>query len=366
VHLRIRENEQEYTTLDEVRLVAIDHDSTLRAFGVGDRVALGRREAAISVTTKAGLDITRLVSGSGDYFVGEAGETLQVELGLLRPRAANGLERILEGHGFEIDPGDKGGEGGAPQASSRPTTPANVDEEILTDTGILIEVPDSSGSWRTIEHVYPRDEFDAHTIDFTGATTARLVFLDRHKLCFVGLVEFVGDSVVAAKQPLAGANHSRLGDVMSAVGESGNLSTALAPGDTLRLDFHQTGQQSGTVRDLFLLSRGVYTSNLPAVQKPDAPEVPLRFALQQNRPNPFNAYTTIGFDLPVSERVKLEIFDLQGRMIRRLADQTYGAGRWSIQWDRRDGGGSTARPGVYLYRILAGQFHDQRKMVLLP
>ncbi|HTK30697.1 MAG TPA: C25 family cysteine peptidase [Candidatus Saccharimonadaceae bacterium] len=366
IQLRIRENEQEYTTLDEVRLIAIDHDPVFQAISVGDRVVLGHRVPAASVVTRSGLDITNLVNGSGSYFVGEAGETLHVALQMSRPMSATGMLRALGGGGFEIDPGDKGGEGGAPQASMGPATPTNVDEEVLEDTGILIEVPDSLGSWQTVEHVYPRDEFAPHTIDLPGVADARLVFLDRHKLRFVGAVEFEADSVLASKQSLVGASHSRLGDVMNAVGQSGNLSTSLAPGDTLDLSFRATSQPSGLVRDLFLLSRGVYTSNLPASQHPEVPETPMHFALQQNRPNPFNAHTTIGFDLPTPARVKLEIFDLQGRMIRRVADQAFGAGRWSIQWDRRDGNGGAVHPGVYLYRIQAGQFHDQKKMVLLP
>ncbi|HTK30639.1 MAG TPA: T9SS type A sorting domain-containing protein [Candidatus Saccharimonadaceae bacterium] len=366
MQLRIREDEQEYTTLDEVRLIAIDHDPTVQAFGVGDRVRLGHRVAAARVTTKAGLDITDLVNGLGGTFVGEPGETLSVDLTQARPAAALGVQKILSGPGFEIDPGDKGGEGGTPQASMRPATPTNIDEEILDYTGILLQVPDSAATWQTIDHVYPRDEFDPHTVEFLGASEARVVFLDRHKLQFVGSVEFVTDSLFATKEPLVGATHSRLGDVMSAVGETGNLSTSLTPGDTLNLTFRATGQTPGLVRDLFLLSRGVYTSNLPATQRPDVPEAGVQFALEQNRPNPFNARTSIGFALPTPARVKLEIFDLQGRMIRRVADQSYGAGRWSIEWDLRDGSGSTVHPGVYVYRIQAGVLHDQKKMVLLP
>src|SRR4029077_20765517 len=172
---------------------------------------------------------------------------LRVVLNGLRPNAATGLKRVLEGHGFEIDPGDKGG-GGIPEASVHPTTPTNVDEAILDDTGILIEVPDSLGTWQTIDHVYPRSEFDPHTIEFMSGMEARLVFLDRHKLRFVGLVEFVTDSLDATKKPLVGAMHSRLGDVSSAVGQSGNLSTSLTPGDTLNLSFRVTGQATGSVR----------------------------------------------------------------------------------------------------------------------
>ena len=65
-------------------------------------------------------------------------------------------------------------------------------------------------------------------------------------------------------------------------------------------------------------------------------------------------------------RVRLKIFDLQGRLVRSLADAVYGPGRWSAAWDRLDDSGGVAPSGVYLYRIEAGQFQSRGKMVLIP
>jgi len=93
---------------------------------------------------------------------------------------------------------------------------------------------------------------------------------------------------------------------------------------------------------------------------------PERFALLQNRPNPFTGGTTIGFELPRGERVRLEVFDLQGRRMRSLADATYAAGRWSVEWDGRDAVGNRVAPGIYLYRMEAGAFRAQRKMAVMP
>jgi flagellar hook assembly protein FlgD len=64
--------------------------------------------------------------------------------------------------------------------------------------------------------------------------------------------------------------------------------------------------------------------------------------------------------------VKLEVFDLQGRRLRTLTNAAYGAGRWSVDWDQRDSNGNRMSPGIYLYRMNAGSFGAQRKMVLLP
>ena len=58
-------------------------------------------------------------------------------------------------------------------------------------------------------------------------------------------------------------------------------------------------------------------------------------------------------------------FDAQGRLVRTLANRTYPAGFHDVEWDRRSEGGHQLGAGVYLYRIQAGTFRDQKKLVLL-
>jgi len=164
--------------------------------------------------------------------------------------------------------------------------------------------------------------------------------------------------------PIA-ANHSRLGDVLTSITTDGNVTTSLEPGDTLNLLFNAPPPVSGEEREYFLFSNGVYTSNLPAKQLGNQGP-PTHFALLQNQPNPFARGTLIRFELPQPERVRLEIFDLQGRRVSTLVDAPYQAGRWSAEWDRRDTDGNRMPAGVYLYRMTSTGFDGQRKMVLLP
>ena len=75
----------------------------------------------------------------------------------------------------------------------------------------------------------------------------------------------------------------------------------------------------------------------------------------------------IQFELPAAAEVTIEILDPQGRLVRSLLNGSeYDPGYWSIAWDRTDGSGRKLAPGIYLYRMKAGQFRDQRKMLLLP
>jgi M6 family metalloprotease-like protein len=93
--------------------------------------------------------------------------------------------------------------------------------------------------------------------------------------------------------------------------------------------------------------------------------IPAAFALEQNRPNPFNPTTTIQFVLPVSARARLTVFDPSGRRIRTLVDGFLRADRYRAVWDGRDESGRRVGSGVYFYRLEADDFHRTRKMILL-
>ncbi len=94
-----------------------------------------------------------------------------------------------------------------------------------------------------------------------------------------------------------------------------------------------------------------------------APVAPL--ALRQNSPNPFNPSTSISFYLPQPGQVRLEIFDINGRVIDILASQHYASGEHSIEWNGTDRSGASVSSGVYFYRLTTGKESLSRKMVLL-
>ena len=107
-------------------------------------------------------------------------------------------------------------------------------------------------------------------------------------------------------------------------------------------------------------------ATMPLVDVPGGGGIPTRYALRQSRPNAFSNSTRIAFDLPVACRVKLEIFDPQGRRVRRLLDAGMTPGSHAVDWDHRLEGGRAAKAGVYLYRLTAGSFRDQKRLILTP
>jgi hypothetical protein len=78
---------------------------------------------------------------------------------------------------------------------------------------------------------------------------------------------------------------------------------------------------------------------------------PRVFVLGPNQPNPFGTWTAIPYRLPERSRVRLRVFDLEGREIVRLVDDVQAAGEHSAIWDGRLLSGMTAAAGVYLYRL---------------
>ena len=95
----------------------------------------------------------------------------------------------------------------------------------------------------------------------------------------------------------------------------------------------------------------------------DAPAAPV-IANTRAFPNPFNATTTIGFELGRDAEVRVEVFDLAGRRVVRLKDALLSAGAQQVQWDGLDRVGSAVASGTYLVVISAGEGVMTQKVVL--
>lgn len=98
----------------------------------------------------------------------------------------------------------------------------------------------------------------------------------------------------------------------------------------------------------------------------DTRPVPALPALHDPWPNPFNPLTTISFDLPAPATITLAVHDVSGRRVRLLAaGLPLQPGSISLTWDGRDDDGRAVASGVYICRLEADGFSDQRKMALL-
>jgi hypothetical protein len=94
--------------------------------------------------------------------------------------------------------------------------------------------------------------------------------------------------------------------------------------------------------------------------KPISEQVPAHFALEQNYPNPFNPTTVISFQLSVAGQVVLKVYDVMGREVQTLVNESLKPGTYEASFD-----GSSLNSGVYFYKISAGEFSETKKMLMI-
>jgi len=99
--------------------------------------------------------------------------------------------------------------------------------------------------------------------------------------------------------------------------------------------------------------------------EPSSPGVPLAFGMQPARPNPFNPRTHLGVDLPEPGDVRMDVYDLCGRHVRRLIDTHLDAGRHVIVWDGRSDDGAGLASGAYFVRVVSTQGTGVQLVTLL-
>jgi len=96
-----------------------------------------------------------------------------------------------------------------------------------------------------------------------------------------------------------------------------------------------------------------------SVDFPDS-KIPQSYSLSQNYPNPFNPITIIKYELPVTDYVRINIYDILGRKVETIVNEKQVAGYHQVTWNA-----SNKPSGIYFYRIQAGDYAEAKKMVLL-
>lgn len=109
---------------------------------------------------------------------------------------------------------------------------------------------------------------------------------------------------------------------------------------------------------LFYFTTGTEVTDI----KNKSNHIPDSFALLDNFPNPFNPVTVVKYNLPSSQFVRLNVYDILGKLVAKLVNQQKDAGYYEVYFNA-DLAGLTS--GVYLYRIQAGKYVETKKMLLI-
>lgn len=337
----IRESGSRGLSLDRIALVAVDHAAgTEAAAAPGGTVLVGSRVPATKVTDSHGGDRTAEVTGVSNIPLhADSGAALRVTL----PAREGASEDVLL---IEAAWGSVGG------------------------AGVRVDTLGADGAWGEFAAVYPRRDWGTQLVLLRGQTELRLRMRDAVAIRFVGRL---GSAARAAPKhaALLSATSASGGVWTNEASQADGSQAIVAPFDTLSLSYSDIPAAGDSLRSWFLLMEGGPLSAAAAFARarrgdqgpPTDP--PVSFKLYQNVPNPFSNTTQIAFDLPIGSDVSLEIYDMQGRVVRRLGGR-HVAGRHILQWDLRDARGRTVAPGIYAYRLRADRFEAQRKMVVIP
>jgi len=87
--------------------------------------------------------------------------------------------------------------------------------------------------------------------------------------------------------------------------------------------------------------------------------------LNQNYPNPVIKNTNISYTLPSETKVKLEIYDAMGRVVKTLANEVQSSGNKVMKWNKRNATGEIVSSGIYFYRLTTGSKTITKTMIVL-
>jgi hypothetical protein len=169
-----------------------------------------------------------------------------------------------------------------------------------------------------------------------------------------------------ANQVLAGATVSN-GPLSATVDSDGHYYLYLPVG-TYSVTASYPGYISQTVENVEVIAYDIthLTFYLEEGSPVDDPQVPvIATALGGNYPNPFNPETTISYGVKEPGRVKLQIYNIKGQLVRNLVDEEHTAGHYKRLFDGKDNTGRSLASGVYLIRMTAPGYRKASKMMLI-
>ncbi len=195
-------------------------------------------------------------------------------------------------------------------------------------------------------------------IQSTEDTLLKKIFGQLSKLCLVAQEEYIPaigefDNIVQQNPGSEQAVYAEIDALTTALLIEGNDST-LNKGSLGKYLIKTSG-------DYFSKIDGILRKNFGSVEEKTEKEIlPEEYTLYQNYPNPFNPVTTIKYDLPKAGEVELVIYDILGRKVKTLVNQTQQAGRYEMQFNA-----SSLASGVYIYQLRTKEFVNSKKMILL-
>ncbi|MHB8579960.1 MAG: T9SS type A sorting domain-containing protein [Ignavibacteriaceae bacterium] len=143
----------------------------------------------------------------------------------------------------------------------------------------------------------------------------------------------------------------------------GNVSISTTPVQNASVTFVDNSDTSKKFVALTDTS-GNYQIDIVTLIKSGKNNLPTKFELEQNYPNPFSTSTEIPYQLKSQSAVQVTIYDILGRVVRKFSVGDQAVGLHSIVWDSRNNYGALVATGIYFCRLQANGESQVKKMVL--
>ncbi len=228
-------------------------------------------------------------------------------------------------------------------------TETETQELSFTDIGISL-APSGNYRW-AVKAIY------TNNIESLPAFSNTLVW---HAIATGNVTGWVRSS---GSVPITGAVVSN--GTYSATSNSSGLYSLNLPVGTYALTCSAEGYQPLTVENIVVSENQVTPCNFTMTTSNTDDVCVDRTLLRGNYPNPFNPETAISFDLKDRQRVRVEIFNVKGQLVRILVDEVMESGQHELIWNGRDSGGKAVASGIYHCRMLAGEYKASKRMMML-
>ena len=153
--------------------------------------------------------------------------------------------------------------------------------------------------------------------------------------------------------------------------EQGNITLGIGryilPGVINQMELRSQGPSGSSAN--IIIADALIEGQTVSFRIRDLTELPQARTVSSAYPNPFTNTSQITVEIAETRitgvPITLSIYDIQGRLIRTLANGTYFPGAFAFRWDGTDETGRSLAAGVYFYRILSDDFQETRKLVKL-
>ena len=229
--------------------------------------------------------------------------------------------------------------------------------------------PVEAGEWYKIG-VWVKTENVIDSAEYEPSYITKEYFNERVNLCYF----FHGDAnIETAWDKMPGGDKfvyidqrdSTTGWTHYVVAEQAPTGEDAATGISVRARFNDKVTGKAYFDDFSVEKMKVAPGEGIVVDKGQGKNVPIKYAMMNNYPNPFNPETRIVYSLPQSGKVSLTIYNLLGQQVRKLADTVQNAGTYTLTWDARNDFGQNVTTGIYIGVLTIGEQKVTRKMVLV-